>query len=410
MGAARRLFIARRSLDRCLSCGACKEIVACPGGAVGDPSRCAGCGACYVACPNEAIELVESPGRREVKVYVDGERAYVPEGVTVLKALELLGFRIAKFPGEGDVFAPCGVGGCYSCAVEVDGRVRPSCVTKVEEGMRVSTRLPEGCVPARLVHGWMGHPVGGVGTPWWLKGRRYVEAAAFACGCNLRCPQCQNWTTTYCGRGEPLTPREAAILMTEARRRYGVDRMAISGGECTLNRRWLVQYIKELKSLNGDERARFHVDTNATILTEDYIDELVGAGVTDVGPDLKGLSVETFMRITGISDRGLAEKYHATAWRAFRYLVDRYRDKVFIGVGIPYNRSLISMEEVVRMGEEIYRVDPEVQVCVLDYRPEFRARRLSRPSFQEMVGVWRALKSVGLKVVVCQTEYGHVGP
>jgi pyruvate formate lyase activating enzyme len=112
-----------------------------------------------------AVELVEAPERREVKVYVDGERAYVPEGVTVLKALELLGFRIAKFPGEGDIFAPCGVGGCYSCAVEVDGCVRPSCVTKVEEGMRVSTRLPEGCVPVRLVHGWMGHPVGGVGRP-----------------------------------------------------------------------------------------------------------------------------------------------------------------------------------------------------------------------------------------------------
>jgi len=45
------------------------------------------------------------------------------------------------------------------------------------------------------------------------------------------------------------------------------------------------------------------VDTNATILTRDYIDELVEAGVTDIGPDLKGCYPETFMRITGIEDK-----------------------------------------------------------------------------------------------------------
>jgi pyruvate formate lyase activating enzyme len=405
-----RLVVARRNLDKCTDCRVCGEIVACPGEGVGETSACVGCGACYLACPNEAIELVDSPRARQVEIYVDGERVHVPERITVLKALELLGYRVGKFPGEGDVFAPCEVGGCYSCAVEVDGSVRPSCVTKVREGMRIVTRPPEDYVPARLVHGWMGHPVGGVGTPWWLKGRYYVEAAVFACGCNLRCPQCQNWTTTYNGREEPLTPREAAIIMTRTRRRYGVDRMAISGGECTLNRKWLVQYIKELRLLNRDERARFHVDTNATILTKDYIDELVEAGVTDVGPDLKGLRVETFMRITGVTDRELAEKYHRTAWSAFKYLVDNYKGRVFIGVGIPYNKDLISIEEVAKIGEEIFKIDPEVQVCVLDYRPEFRERRISRPSFREMVNVWNVLKSVGLKTVICQTAYGHIGP
>jgi pyruvate formate lyase activating enzyme len=191
--------------------------------------------------------------------------------------------------------------------------------------------------------------------------------------------------------------------MTEARKRYGVDRMAISGGECTLNREWLIQYIRELRLLNKDERARFHVDTNATILTKDYLDELVEAGVTDIGPGLKGLNVETFMRITGVTDRELAEKYHQTAWKAFKYLVDNYKDRVFIGVGIPYNKDLIFMEEIARMGGEIAKIDPEVQVCVLDYRPEFRRLQISRPTFEEMVNVWRALKSTGLKTVICQT-------
>ena len=410
MSTSVRLAVAKRNLNKCVGCGACEEIVACPVGSVGSTSACVGCGACYLACPNEAIELVDAPRGREVEIYVDGERVHVPERVTVLKALELLGHRVSRFPGEGDIFAPCEVGGCYSCAVEIDGSVRPSCVTSVREGMKIVTKPHEDRVPVRSLYGWMGHPVGGVGTPWWLKGRYYVEAAVFACGCNLRCPQCQNWTTTYNGREAALTPREAALIMTRTRRRYGVDRMAISGGECTLNRKWLIQYIKELRLLNRDEKARFHVDTNATVLTKDYIDELVEAGVTDIGPDLKGSKVETFMRITGIADRELAEKYHRTAWSALKYLVDNYKGKVFIGVGIPYNRDLISMEEIIRIGEEVFRIDPEVQVCVLDYRPEFRRRDISRPSFQEMVRVWEALKTTGLKTVICQTVYGHIGP
>jgi pyruvate formate lyase activating enzyme len=113
--------------------------------------------------------------------------------------------------------------------------------------------------------------------------------------------------------------------------------MAISGGESTLNKKWLIQYVKELKRFNPDRNARIHVDTNASILTRDYIDELVEAGVTDIGPDLKGYNPQTFMRITAVEDTELAEKYLHTAWDAVRYLISAYKDRVFTGIGIPYN-------------------------------------------------------------------------
>src|SRR3989339_919715 len=100
--------------------------------------------------------------------------------------------------------------------------------------------------------------------------------------------------------------------------------MAISGGECTLNRLWLLQYVRELKRLNPDPNARIHIDTNGSILTKDYIDELVEAGMTDIDPDLKGYYPETFMRITAIEDKGLVERYLNTAWDAVRYLIDKY--------------------------------------------------------------------------------------
>lgn len=348
---------------------------------------------------------------KRVSIEVDGKRTVVGHGITVRKALEIAGYKLTKYPEKGSLFVPCEVGGCWSCAVLVDGELKPACITVVEEGIRIRAEPPEDYPPRRIVHGFTGHTVGGVGTPWWLKGERgYIEAACFAAGCNLRCPQCQNWETTYMGKGRALTPHEAAKIMTETRRRFGVDRMAISGGESTLNRRWLVQYVKGLKELNPDANARIHVDTNATILTRDYIDELVEAGMTDIGPDLKGYYPETFMRITAIGDRTLAERYLSTEWDTVRYLIKQYKHRVFTGVGIPYNKQLITGQEVGLIGEKLYEIDPKIQVCVLDYRPEFERLDLVKPKYDEMLEIQGILRSKGLRVVVCQTEHGHIGP
>jgi len=348
---------------------------------------------------------------KEVSIKLDGKMVKVPEGITVKRALEISGCKITKYPEKGSLFAPCEVGGCWSCAVEINNELKPTCITPVTKELKVNTELVQDYPPKRIVHGFSGHTVGGVGTPYWLKGRHgYIESACFASGCNLRCPQCQNWETTYSAQGKPLTPREAAELMTVARKKFGVDRMAISGGESTLNRRWLVEYVAELKRLNSDPNARIHVDTNTTILSRDYIDKLVEAGMTDIGPDLKGYYPETFMQITAIEDKLMAERYLNTAWDAVQYLIERYKDSVFTGVGIPYNKELIPPQEIELIGERLYEIDPEIQVCVLDYRPEFKRLDLIKPHFNEMVKIHKILTSKGLKTVLCQTEYGHIGP
>jgi pyruvate formate lyase activating enzyme len=62
------------------------------------------------------------------------------------------------------------------------------------------------------------------------------------------------------------------------------------------------------------------------------------------------------------------------------------------------------------MGEEIAGIDPDVQVTVLDYRPQFRRMDLVRPTVEEMREVGRLLRTAGLTTVVCQTRAGHVGP
>jgi pyruvate formate lyase activating enzyme len=195
--------------------------------------------------------------------------------------------------------------------------------------------------------------------------------------------------------------------MTATKRQYGVERIAVSGGECTLNRPWLIQYLNLLKEQNPE--SRLHVDTNGSILTKDYLEDLVEAGMTDIGIDLKAIRTTTFQEITGLLDEDLVLKYMESAWQATRYLHDTHPE-VFMGIGIPYNSELISIDEIREMGEKIAEIDPWMQVCALDYRPEFKRLDLVKPSFWEMMQVHGILRDCGLESVICQTERGKIGP
>ncbi|MEM3816240.1 MAG: radical SAM protein, partial [Candidatus Bathyarchaeia archaeon] len=229
-------------------------------------------------------------------------------------------------------------------------------------------------------------------------------------GCNLRCRSCQNYSVTYDNYSEPLTPEEAARRLTYYKRLYGVNGLAISGGEPTMNKRWLLKYFRELRRLNPDKKARLHLDSNGTLLTPSYIDALIEAGANNIGVEPKGLRLETFMNISGIRDESLAERYLKTSWEAVKYLADKYKDRVYIGVGVPYNSAFMTFDELFEIGEKIDSIDPTLQVCVLDYFPAFRRREIKRPSYREMLKVKEILNSVGLKYVIVQTSIGHVGP
>lgn len=394
-----------RDNSLCTDCGFCSTVNKCLN------NQCVGCLACYLACPYEARKIIrdETP-MGEISITIDGIGYKVPEGITIKDALKICGYSVGIYSGEGKICAPCGSGGCWACAVIVDGETTRACITGVKNEMKISTDTSK-VTPLRIIHGPEPHSVGGKATPWYEgKGTRYVEVAIWAAGCNLRCRSCQNYSVTYDNSSKPMNPGEAAREVTYYRRIYGVNGMAISGGEPTINKRWLIEYFRELKRLNPDNGARLHLDSNGTLLTLSYIDDLVEAGANNIGVEPKGIRLETFMNITGISDRSLAERYLRTSWEAAKYLIDNYKDKVYVGIGVPYNPAFMSFEELAEIGDKVASMDPDVQVCVLDYFPTFRRREIKRPSYREMLKVKDVLNGRGLKCVIVQTVYGHIGP
>uniref|UniRef100_A0A7C4JJQ9 Radical SAM protein n=1 Tax=Ignisphaera aggregans TaxID=334771 RepID=A0A7C4JJQ9_9CREN len=391
--------------EKCRQCGFCSNTNVCY-----SPSRCTGCLSCYYACPYEARSIViENIEPRFIRVYVDGVEYRVPEGVPVAEALrDYCGFIFAD-PSSSKPTLVCRTGGCWACALVIDGKLERTCITPVRDNMRVDTNI-EHFKPLRIVHGPSPHKVGGKATPWWeVDYVNYVEAAIWVAGCNLRCPQCQNYHVTYDNFSKPLTPEEAAIAAVYCHRRYGTKGIAVSGGEPTINRRWLIEFFKEI-SRRIKPKVRRHLDSNGTILTHDYIDQLIEAGCNNIGIEPKCLYVETYMKITGISSRDLAEKYLETTWKAVEYIYENYSNNVYLGVGLVYNKDLISFDEIAEAGRRIVSIDKKIQVTVLDYFPTFRRRNIERPSIGEMLKIKEILEAQGLETVIVQTIAGHIGP
>lgn len=386
------------------------------------------------------------------RVNVDGKE--VESSGMVKDAILKSGVTISKFLCEGNEqskaspskkdcrFVPCECGGCWACVVAVNGRIALSCNTPLDKGMQINT-FKEFKTPLRVISGFGVHRVGGVGTPYHLKKNlEPIEAIGFTHGCNLRCPQCQNEVVAFTSRGNLIEPEEAAQILLGLQDLHGLDTIAFSGGESTLNRPWI---IKALKCINESNKSvNIHIDTNGTILNSKYIDELIKSGMNRIGIDLKGIRLKTFQNITGINDKQLAAKYLENSWYAVKYIADNYTmdygpeekifkdsdkykinkdhdfdDKkidnynsteIFLGIGIPYNSSLISKKEIMEMGNVLKSINPYLQVCVLDYRPEFKRMDLKKPDFNEMKEVKDILNEIGLKKVIIQTEKGHFGP
>ncbi|MHB8126875.1 MAG: radical SAM protein [Desulfitobacteriaceae bacterium] len=392
------VLIAKKTED-CTDCYFCKFMINC------NQKDCTGCGQCVAACPNNARVMHKIKRDKKINLTVDGKNVEVPEQITILAALEFLGYTVSHHPKQaGQIFAPCKIGGCGACSVLVNGKLKPSCITKVEDGMEINTETAQivSQEPIRLANNFEAYQGGVIGAEQ-NRTQAVTEYTFFAQGCNLRCPACHNWNITFSTSGKYCTPRRAAEIMERGRKHYSVSKVAVTGGEITLNRPWLVQFVKEFRAICEDWETRFQLDTNASMLTTDYIDELYAAGVSDISPDVKGLYPETYMKITGIDDLELAKLCVETTWQAVEYLLTKYSKKMFIVLAIPYHEQFIDLEELRQMAQKIYNINPETCISLIDYMPAFRCRDLPLTDPEKMEEVHQLFLDAGLHKVLWQT-------
>ncbi len=384
-----------RADSNCMDCGFCKYF-ACKWG-----SKCTGCGACVIGCPNNARELVEVSGHRNtVKVAIDGVDYQFPENITILKALEIIGCKINLDHSheEEGIHAPCRTGGCGECNVVVNGAVKPSCVTPVEDGMDIVTdqSVIKSYPPQRIVT-VLNKNIHEMATMYGIK-----EISFFMHGCNMQCSACHNWNLTFSNIDKPSTPDQLVRQLFNDNGEPGVNRIGISGGEATLNRRWLLEFIRKISTL-APKQVRIQLDTNASLLNSDYIEALIDAGLTDISPDIKAATLQGFQRLTGINDPAVADRYLNNTWQSVSYILEKCEGRLFTVVGIPYHKDLVTAEELYLTGKKLAGIKPDVPVNLIEYQPAFRNRDLAAFTEDDSDKAMQILLDAGLKNVLCQS-------
>ena len=388
--------------DNCIHCGFCTQYIACPAGTDG----CIGCGACVTACPQGARSLKvvaagKTSGKAEkkekinlIEFEVNGQPQQVLGPISVSKALEQLGIiperENRSVSGHADSPETCGTGGCWNCAVLIDGRQVRGCVTALRSGMKIVTRATalEQVTPRRVVSVMRPAPHG--------------HPSIFTHGCNYRCDLCHNWDLTFSSTGASLTPKQAVAQL--ALQPDKDSWIGISGGEPTINRPWLVDTVQRLR---GElPKSRIQLDTNASLLTPDYIDELVAAGVTDVSPDFKAFEIKTFMTLSGVHDKKQAERYMKTVWQAIEYLQTRYADQIFMAVSIPCHPRIHTRTELEAMAAALAALNPDIPVTLTELQPAFRIRHWPYVSPQTMEEAAGFLENKGLRRIMIQGGQG----
>lgn len=74
----------------------------------------------------------------EISVRIDGEEVRVRGECSVAAALRQAGYAATRLAHDGSRRAACcGMGICFECRVQIDGRERLACITPVAAGMEI---------------------------------------------------------------------------------------------------------------------------------------------------------------------------------------------------------------------------------------------------------------------------------
>lgn len=190
-------------------------------------------------------------------------------------------------------------------------------------------------------------------------------------GCNLRCRGCFSMAREEVG--EAMTVEQLVDLVrVSAQERFGrgPEEVVLTGGEPTLDRDYLVRLMRELRKFSRN----LVLQSNATLLEPDHLEELLATGVDRLIVDLKALNEERHMWYTGSSNRGIL--------RNIAYAAPRV-PMVVNTLLIP---GLVETEEIVGMARLLRTFEPlDLEFRINPFRAELSPERMSRtPTDQEL--------------------------
>jgi uncharacterized Fe-S cluster-containing radical SAM superfamily protein len=168
-------------------------------------------------------------------------------------------------------------------------------------------------------------------------------------GCGLTCKFC--WVRKESileGRegGEFLKPDEAARRVLELMKEKKINQGRISGGEPTIGRRHLIQFLNVLQR----RRVRFILETNGILIGEDesYAQELAQYPFLHVRVSLKGCTESEFSRLTGADPKGFHLQLNAL----------RNLKKGGVSAHPSVMSSFSGREEIDQLYSTIWKIDP----------------------------------------------------
>jgi uncharacterized Fe-S cluster-containing radical SAM superfamily protein len=168
-------------------------------------------------------------------------------------------------------------------------------------------------------------------------------------GCGLTCKFC--WVRKESileGRegGTFLRPEEAAQRVLELMKEKKINQGRISGGEPTIGRRHLIQFLNVLQR----RRVRFILETNGILIGEDesYAQELAQFPFLHVRVSLKGCTESEFALLTGSDAKGFSLQLNAL----------RNLKKAGVSAHPSVMFSFSGREEIDRLYSTIWKIDP----------------------------------------------------
>ena len=176
-------------------------------------------------------------------------------------------------------------------------------------------------------------------------------------GCNFRCKGC--FSIARDPVGALMSVEQLITLVKKSSRAYygdtPLEEVVITGGEPTLDRRYLVDLVARLKEFIG----WVVLDTNGYLLDEDYLQELIKVGLTEIMFDLKAWDEKLHEWYTGCSNRRILEN------------IRNAYGKVKLVVNTVYVPGIVDEREIEKIAQFLAELDDKKEI---DYRiNRFRA-------------------------------------